>query len=754
MRAHDVTRVRHAALARIAALAGDVDAIVQLVADHGTRRQTGREVAPPASASEHELARICRIIVKVDPIGLEDNLFALGVDSLALMRIATALRATTGVLLSLDTMFERPTIRGLAAYVEAHRAAHLSDARAAAPIADDGEAVRVPAANETLTVADGYAAAIVVGPPAENGRLIFARQSGMARDCAPAIVAVLDRCRTFKTLAAHADACRDLWIGRTDPMAATLHDLAAAGFLVRWQDVVDDDADVQAPAPRIDTLAVPTRDRPDALRRCLVSYLDNAGRHSRTLRVVVGDDGADETRARVRTVMREIGAAHHAAMEYLGPGERRTFARDLARRAGADEALVAKSLAVDVDTHLSTSGGIRNALLLAASGSAALMVDDDTIGRPARPRSASDTPVIRGRAPLRVACALRTVRDSHRAGDALEAIDVDICAQHERFLGRSLVDCAREAWGVSPRALDETSAADWQQARDQRRRVRVTLSGLIGDCGWGSPAEYLLSGADWIAGADAPYRELVQRRTVVRCAGQPILASDVSDFMTTFFGVDLTDVCPPFVPVARGADHVWATLLGMAGRAAFAHLPFTLAHEPSGSRRFWPGEITRSAAGTDLSGLIAALARHGEPPASCASDAAPAALVTWGSALRRIAEGPHARFVRHAQAAVFRATSETIAACERLHDTSPDAAPEWREDLAHYTRMRREGLGRADYWLPLDVRFGVDASDAAAATQQLILDYARLLEVWPALLAAARELGTSGARDPLAVAAG
>ena len=63
------------------------------------------------------------------------------------------------------------------------------------------------------------------------------------------------------------------------------------------------------------------------------------------------------------------------------------------------------------------------------------------------------------------------------------------------------------------------------------------------------------------------------------------------------------DPAPPFVPVQRGQDVIFgATLWHCFEDRCFGHVPWALLHAPLEPRRFWSGEIVRTASGS----------RHGE----------------------------------------------------------------------------------------------------------------------------------------------
>jgi amino acid adenylation domain-containing protein len=76
----------------------------------------------PRTETEGELAEIWKELLKVEEVGVEQNFFELGGHSLLVLQVMARMRRRLGVELPVRTVFEAPTIAGLAVEVEKARA--------------------------------------------------------------------------------------------------------------------------------------------------------------------------------------------------------------------------------------------------------------------------------------------------------------------------------------------------------------------------------------------------------------------------------------------------------------------------------------------------------------------------------------------------------------------------------------------------------------------------------------------------------
>ena len=83
----------------------------------GARQETATPFVPPATEVERKLAAIFRELLGMNEIGVDDNFFDLGANSLMMVRVVEKIRAELGLKISLVRVFQFPTLGSLAAAI-------------------------------------------------------------------------------------------------------------------------------------------------------------------------------------------------------------------------------------------------------------------------------------------------------------------------------------------------------------------------------------------------------------------------------------------------------------------------------------------------------------------------------------------------------------------------------------------------------------------------------------------------------------
>jgi len=477
-------------------------------------------------------------------------------------------------------------------------------------------------------------------------------------------------------------------------------------------------------SPQVTVVGVVTRDRETSLVACLASYLDNCRRHTRTAEFVIADDSSRaESRAHVRAALGTLRGTDSITLRYAGLTERKRFAAVLSKESSVPREVVEFAL-FGHRSCTRTTGANRNSLLLDTVDSLVLSVDDDTRCRPA---AAPDS-----REAVSFTSAYDPTEfwffpDRQRVLEALSASEIDLLGSHERLLGRSLA------------TIDGTA--------DPTGRVAITLQGLAGDSGMGSPRYFLtLRGPSRarLLSSHAAYASALQSREVLRTVPQPTIAP-TAFCMTTVFGFDNRRLLPPFFPVERNSDGLFGLMVHRyVNGSHVAFLPWTLLHTPEPHRSFDRDEAWTEAAGINIADiLIASILSHNAGDESESDEARLTRLGRYFRDLGSLTPADFWAFVGTTQQIRTLAATTLLETHLREHAAAPVF---WADDVKRMIATLRETATRGDYVVPRDLREGRDESRARVLTRELVSRYGELLEAWPALVESARRLHAKGRR--------
>ncbi|MCK6550477.1 HAD-IIIC family phosphatase [Myxococcota bacterium] len=703
------------------------------------RPELASRYVAPKDAVEEVLAGVFATVLALGRVGREDSFFELGGSSLTAIRLISQVRSELGLELSIDRFFGAPTVARLASVVRELAVAPgaegslarelvelegLSEEEAAAwLVAELGTTER--AANTGNTPAPALATSTEPTLGAATSVVMSTATASVATSAATASVATSAATRAAATTSA-----------TPRPTSAAAIDAHAS----------------QLPAERaISLVAILTKDRPLALSRAVRSYLDNLRDAGRRAELAVFDDSAHaESRAGCRQALAALAPDDGTIeLRYAGREEKERFARRLVAL-GAPEDVVA-FLLFDPERTGYTVGANRNAVILDAAGERIFLTDDDTVCRVAPAPSAS------GR--LTVASGLDPAEISfHADRDAALAstpeLPRDLLGQHELLLGRDARGIAR-VLGTSLPSPSHASAELRARIEHREGRALVTFNGLVGDCAWGAPfgvwgapmGSLVLSGPshDALVQSKAHYEMAKVSREIVRRVPEVTL-SDASFSMCTFTGLELGEPLPPHFSVQRGQDVVFGATFWRTFEHAFVgHVPLALLHAPMQARRFWPGEIFRTAESFDMAKLMLACIGAFSPSASPAASPR-TRLVELGRHLEAIGRASAAEFARVVHEHGTKQVHATLALLHAKLDGHRGAPEHWASDLKRYADLLERASLRADWVVPLDLLEGRTPADALRLAQRLVTQFGRVLAHWPELYDAARALRRQGHR--------
>ncbi|OWA08457.1 non-ribosomal peptide synthetase [Streptomyces sp. CS227] len=146
----------------------------------------------PATPTEETLAAIWAEVLGTERVGVHDNFFSLGGDSITSLQVVSRIRAACAVELSPRALFEQPTVAGLAATVAEAAGA---DADALTPAPRDGD-LPLSFAQERLWFLEEFAGSTVEYNVVEALRLTGPLDTGALR---AAFAALVDRHEALRT---------------------------------------------------------------------------------------------------------------------------------------------------------------------------------------------------------------------------------------------------------------------------------------------------------------------------------------------------------------------------------------------------------------------------------------------------------------------------------------------------------------------------------------------------------------------------
>lgn len=580
--------------------------------------------------------------------------------------------------------------------------------------------------------------------------LVYAHRARSAHLLPAALADLLGRCQSFAALADHARRhCREMGLpeGEIQSVADQLATLVTAGLLLSEGDLLErcprTAANDEAPPP-IASVGLVTRDRVDTLRRALASYIENSRRHARTNDFVVVDDSErPEVRTSACAMLQALRDQYGVTILYAGRPEKERFARALVDESHVAPDIVRFALFGEASCHPSI-GANRNALLLATAGDLIFSVDDDTVCRIARPPDASDAlAMTSGTDPTE----FRFFADRDAALRSAGVVEADCLAIQERLLGRSLASCVARLRHDGEPDFDRMTTRFFSSLESGQGRVAMTMNGLVGDSGMGSPRYYLaLSGSSRarLVASEASYRSAFMSREIMRTVARPTI-SDVPFGLTTFIGLDNRGLLPPFFPVQRNSDGVFALTLRLGFPEAYiGFLPWALLHAPPEPRAFPSGELQRVTEGPRISDvLFACMGTHEVGAATRAESDRLRELGRYLTTLGSLAPQEFEEFLR---LQLWRRAAAYTAALEGLLGVHRESPTVWANDVRHTLDVLRAALTTEDYAVPRDLRAGRTVDDARTLTRRLVLRFGQLLEGWPELVEAAKRLRANGRR--------
>ncbi len=564
--------------------------------------------------------------------------------------------------------------------------------------------------------------------PAGEGRALALRPDGGVVRLEDPLPQILEQCDRFRTARGHVQHLLDA--GWPDEAArnieAGINGLIREGLLLAKADFVRALAERERPSdvPAIAIAAWVTRDRPDLLARSVESLVAVTRAGGRPVRYAVFDDSGKPKAAPFTADLVDIS-------------RKRAFLAELLRtRADLPPALAEFAL-FDPHGFGMAAGANRNSLLLGTVGDLVMCSDDDIVHR----FVASGEPGTLELYSFHDPASVRSYRDRAEMLNANARADVDIVGWHERLLGRTVSACVAAA---GPALLaDRAAPVLVRRLLKSDPVVLAAAAGIAGDCGLAAP-RYLLTLAgddrEAIVSPAQSYAIASSSREMVRVVKR-LTITEGRSFMAGCSALDNRDLLPPFFPVGRNEDGVFAAVL----RAAVAdgmvgHLPLAVLHDPPGARSFPEGALRTWA--PRISDTVIMLLEDRSQNALPQSRAE--GLARTGAYLKDVAALAAADFSLYLRDRWMHGLSAYIEHLEdllRIYSESPD---HWAADVRAHIDSVIDALTTPGGLVPIDLRSGRSPDEAMELCRAMVREYGELLVWWPAIVEAARGLREAG----------
>ncbi len=538
-----------------------------------------------------------------------------------------------------------------------------------------------------------------------------------------------------------------------DQVQRRLEELAGRGFLVSADSLLADCRRHASAAalPPIASIGITTRNRPGVLRRGLVSHFENRQGYERSTDYVVIDDATDpESEARTRSGLERLHRELGLPIRYAGRAERVRFAAALAAESGAPPGLLEFAL-LGLPPCPLTTGAARNSLLLATAGDRFVMTDDDSVCRLAPCPEPEPGLALNSR---RDPTEFWFFADPQSAREQTRFAEADFLGLHESLLGRSVGDCLPPADGP---AVPDLSAAGLdavdllraaEPAFDGRLRlwggrVRASMAGVVGDSGIGSTGYLFIDTASQrrLTRSEADYLAAVGSRQVLRAVRRPTISEGTSCIAVNL-GLDNRSLLPPFIPVQRNSDGLFARTLRFCFRDGYlGYLPWALLHDPERPRRQSLEQYWRHVRQMRTADWVIHLMQASGAPYEGLGEAA--SLGRLGAQFEEWGSLDAADFEELLRQQVWRSAGSVFAA-----QANSEAPPAGQEFYARYRRryadILRERVTEREYLLPSDLEQLGEPEQVYALGRKAIQKFGELLQAWPEIYAAALRLRKRG----------
>ena len=419
-------------------------------------------------------------------------------------------------------------------------------------------------------------------PINQQAVLVINRENGRQQLLSPVVVEALKTCTVFDSIENHAQrlcATRPELRGQDAVVSGTLVQLADAGLMLEAATICE-----RLNQPAVRRLAptrvfVITSDRPACVERLLNSMLASGGLTGHESLFLIDDSKQAKNREANEALVEDFNRTSAKDMRYFGESAQAEILETLVRELPEHEEGIRFLIDPRRWSGLSTYGRSRTLSLLLSVGFRAIVLDDDILCQAVRPAVPEDG-IFVGSEGAREA-SFFSDRDSLLNAAAL--FDESPLDLHAKYLGSSLSDA------ISGLKGDALSTSDLSGANAAMTNIwRAESPILVSQCGsWGDPgtgsAHWTLNLSEYsisrLLTAPGGVTHAIEGRNAWLGSPRPTIMKMA--FMSQMTGLDNSELLPPYFPVFRGEDLLFASMVeAMHPRGAIIDQGFAVPHLP------------------------------------------------------------------------------------------------------------------------------------------------------------------------------
>jgi hypothetical protein len=625
---------------------------------------------------------------------------------------------------------------------------------------------------------------ILVYPLPGDSALVYSRDTRARQICSNTAIDLLLHCQNFRTLDEHVETyilklrnrqaetanalfnlSNELWppaiisflhylerisnkvreanlskTGRRKLLMTELLQLVQAGFLV--SNSIQDVQHTPDEVATITTVGIVTRNRTDSLGRCLSSYLKMSQDYQREILFVVMDNSDTcETRNCNKSIIKALHPKTTCKISYAGLEEKQHFVKILNDCGDFDPEIIDFAF-FDTEECGRMLGANRNALLLKTAGELILSIDDDTTCEFATVPDCKDVLTLHGGGDLTKFWFFEN-RESLLNTHQFSILDP--LAMHEQMLGKSAIECLAKCKGERQTCLENASPVFLRHIRSGLAKVMTTQPGLAGDCATWSPHGYLtLQGESYnrLVSSEAEYRAYCVSREVLRSPDSYTI-SERAFCMAYNLGLDNRNILPPFFPVLRNSDGLFATIVRKCipyGYLGF--LPWAVRHHPLETRSYLPTDIWENVTRSRMCDILLACIHSFtfEREINQVEDN----IRTLGTYLISLGSASHSDFEDFFQVTMLKSKAGYLKKLEARLNIYKDGPSYWIEDVNRQIDALQESIIKSDHLTPIDLTSNDNIANPQELAQRLVYKFGKLLCCWPDIISVAKHLRFQG----------